>query len=33
MVQVDGFAVFLDVIFLGSGIISVGLAFDYLRRE
>jgi NADH-quinone oxidoreductase subunit N len=32
MVQVDGFATFLDVIFLGSGIISVGLAFDYLRR-
>lgn len=32
MVQVDGFAIFLDVIFLGSGIISVGLAFDYLRR-
>jgi NADH-quinone oxidoreductase subunit N len=32
LVQVDGFAVFLDVIFLGSGIISIGLAFDYLRR-
>ncbi len=32
MVQVDGFAIFLDVIFLGGGIISVGLAFDYLRR-
>lgn len=32
MVIVDGFAVFLDVIFLGAGIISVALAHDYLNR-
>lgn len=31
-VVVDGFAIFLDVVFLGTGIIAVGLAFDYLRR-
>jgi NADH-quinone oxidoreductase subunit N len=31
-VTVDGFAVFLDVIFLTSGIFAVALAYNYLRR-
>ncbi len=32
MVVVDGFAVFLDVLFLGSGMAGVALAYDYLKR-
>jgi NADH-quinone oxidoreductase subunit N len=32
MVSVDGFAVFLNVLFLGSGIIAVAMAYDYLKR-
>jgi NADH-quinone oxidoreductase subunit N len=32
MVAVDGFAVFLNVLFLGSGIVAVALAYDYVRR-
>jgi NADH-quinone oxidoreductase subunit N len=32
MVAVDGFAVFLDVIFLASGLIGVALAYNYLKR-
>ncbi|NPV75280.1 MAG: NADH-quinone oxidoreductase subunit N [Anaerolineae bacterium] len=32
MVVVDGFAVFLDVIFLASGLASIALAHDYLKR-
>lgn len=32
MVEVDGFASFLDVIFLVSGLGGVALAYDYLKR-
>jgi NADH-quinone oxidoreductase subunit N len=32
MVEVDGFTVFLNVIFLGSGLLGIALAQDYLRR-
>ncbi len=32
MVVVDGFAVFLDVIFLVSGLAGIALAYDYLKR-
>ena len=32
MVVVDGFAVFLNVIFLASGLAAVALAYDYLKR-
>lgn len=32
MVAVDGFARFLNVIFLGSGLLGVALAYDYLKR-
>ena len=32
MVVVDGFAVFLNVLFLASGLAGVALAFDYLKR-
>jgi NADH-quinone oxidoreductase subunit N len=32
MVAVDGFAVFLNVLFLGSGIVAVALAYDYVKR-
>ena len=32
MVEVDGFSVFLNVIFLGSGLFGVALAHDYLQR-
>jgi len=32
MVVVDGFAIFLDVLFLGSGVAGVALAYDYLKR-
>lgn len=33
MVEVDGFAAFLDVIFLGAGVVGIALAFDYLKRK
>jgi NADH-quinone oxidoreductase subunit N len=32
MVVTDGFSVFLDIIFLGSGLAGVTLAYDYLKR-
>ncbi len=32
MIVVDGFARFLNVIFTGSGIIAIALAYDYLKR-
>jgi NADH-quinone oxidoreductase subunit N len=32
MVEVDNFAVFLDVLFLGSGLLAIALAHDYLKR-
>ncbi len=32
MVEVDGFAVFLDVIFLVSGLAGIALAYDYIKR-
>ncbi|HLB63309.1 MAG TPA: NADH-quinone oxidoreductase subunit N [Anaerolineales bacterium] len=32
MLVVDGFASFLDVVFLGSGLLGIALAYDYLKR-
>jgi len=32
-VVVDGFAVFLDMIFLGSGLLGIALAYNYLKRN
>jgi NADH-quinone oxidoreductase subunit N len=32
MVRLDGFSSFLDVLFLGSGLLTVGLAYGYMRR-
>ena len=32
MIAVDGFAVFLNVLFLGSGLVGIALAYDYLQR-
>jgi NADH-quinone oxidoreductase subunit N len=32
MIVVDGFSLFLNLIFLGSGLVGVALAFDYLKR-
>ncbi len=32
MVLVDGFAVFLNVLFLGCGLVGITLAYDYLKR-
>lgn len=32
MVVVDGFAVFMNVLFLGIGLVGVALAYDYLKR-
>jgi len=32
MVVVDGFSVFLSVLFLGSGLVAIALAHDYLKR-
>ena len=32
MVVVDGFAVFLSALFLGSGLVAIALAYDYLKR-
>ena len=31
MIEVDGFAVFLNVIFLGSGLAGVAIAWHYLK--
>ncbi len=33
MVIVDPFAAFLDVIFIGSGLVGIALAYDYLKRQ
>ncbi|MGD2155721.1 MAG: NADH-quinone oxidoreductase subunit N [Anaerolineales bacterium] len=32
MIVVDGFAIFLNVLFLGSGLLGIALAYDYLQR-
>jgi NADH-quinone oxidoreductase subunit N len=32
MISLDGFAVFLNTLFLVSGLIAVGLSYDYLQR-
>ncbi len=32
MIMVDGFAVFLNAIYLISGIVTIGLAYDFLKR-
>lgn len=32
MVVVDGFAIFLTLLFLGSGLVGIALAYDYLRQ-
>ncbi len=32
MVVVDGFSIFLNVLFLGSGLAGIALAYDYLKR-
>jgi NADH-quinone oxidoreductase subunit N len=32
MVEVDNFSVFLDVLFLGSGLFAIALSHDYLKR-
>ncbi|HSV86705.1 MAG TPA: NADH-quinone oxidoreductase subunit N [Levilinea sp.] len=32
MVVVDGFAVFLDIVFLAGGLAAIALAYDYLKR-
>jgi len=32
MIQVDGFAVFLNVLYLASGIAGAAIAYDYLKR-
>ena len=32
MVSLDGFAVFLNVVFLGSGLVGIALSYDYLKR-
>lgn len=33
MVSLDGFSVFLDVILIVSGLVSIALAYDYLKRS
>ena len=33
MVMVDGFSVFLNALFLGSGLAAIALAYDYLKRR
>ena len=33
MVMVDGFSVFLNTLFLGSGLAAIALAYDYLKRR
>ena len=32
MIMVDGFAVYLNAIYLISGMVAIGLAYDYLKR-
>ena len=32
MVIVDGFAIFLTLLFLGSGVVGIALAYDYLQE-
>jgi NADH-quinone oxidoreductase subunit N len=32
MIVADGFALFLNVLFLGSGLVGIALAYDYLKR-
>ncbi len=32
MVMLDGYAVFLNVIYLASGLVAIALAYDYLKR-
>ncbi len=32
MIRVDGFSVFLNILFAVSGILSIGIAYDYLRK-
>ncbi len=32
MIMLDGFSVFLDVIYLTSGLVTIGLGYDYLKR-
>jgi NADH-quinone oxidoreductase subunit N len=32
MIVVDGFAIYLNVLFLGSGLVGIALAYDYNRR-
>lgn len=32
MVVLDGYATFLHLVFLGTGLLGIGLAYDYLRR-
>jgi len=33
MITLDGFAVFLNILFLGSGLAAIALAYDYLKRR
>ena len=33
MIVVDGFAVFLTLLFLGSGLVGVAVAYDYLKQQ
>lgn len=33
MIAVDGFATFLTMLFLGSGIVGIALSYDYLTRQ
>jgi NADH-quinone oxidoreductase subunit N len=33
MVTVDGFSVFLAILFTGSGLVAIALAYDYLKRR
>jgi NADH-quinone oxidoreductase subunit N len=32
MIVADGFALFLNILFLGSGLVGIALAYDYLKR-
>src|SRR5512144_1912238 len=32
MLVIDGFADFLSILFLGSGLVSIALSYDYLKR-
>ena len=32
MIRVDGFGIFLNVLFCVSGILSIGIAYDYLKK-